>query len=89
MATVAQLKGSSKAFQTVSKSTANALVDRKTFEASTKAKGMPAVPADKKATGGNGAVAPGKAKVAPTHPPVAKQVMEAVGNKGGRVDQQA
>lgn len=91
MATVAPMKGgASKAFKANSKSRVNDLVDSKTFEASTKAKGMQKdMPAAKKAQATPGAApntAQAKGKAAPA---VAKQAAEVVGSKGGKVDQKA
>lgn len=96
MATVDSLKGVPKvAPQVNSKSNVNDLIDKKMVEASTKAKGMLKNMPGNKTVEGAVAAAPGAAQAkgaarkGALAPQVAKQAMEAVGNKGGKVDRKA
>jgi hypothetical protein len=92
MATLDSLKGgAAKAFQANSKARINALVDSKLNKAPTTARG---VPNTRKAEGAatatpRAAQARGTAGATARIPGVTRQTMEAVGNKGGKVDRRA
>jgi len=86
MAIAEALKGgAAKAFQANSKARINDLVDSKLNKAPTTARG---VPNTRKAEGPPTPPA-AQARGAAKPPSVAKQAMEVVGNKGGKVDRRA